>query len=431
VVVADGDLRTGGVTSSRPVADLLITGGLQVVTCAPVPGDPLGRVSEGVVAVVGDRIAAVGTRAEVEASCDVRVARVLDAAGGLVAPGFVDCHTHVVFGGSRAAEYAATTSGRLEEFRHAHGLTGILATVAMTRSASPQELFDTAADRLRRMFAHGTTTVESKSGYGLTTAHELRMLEVNRRLDRALPIDVFSTFLGAHAVPDGVDADWYTELVVREMIPAVRERGLAEFCDVYCDDGYFDIAQSRRILEAGLAAGLTPKIHADAYSATRGAELAVELGAVSIDHLNHTTKAAMHALAQGEVVGVVMPALDYAVSHPRPFDGRAMVEAGMTLALATDLCPGCWVESQQLVMAIAARSYGITSDAAFLAATAGGAQALGLTHDRGSLAPGKLADIQILDAGSIDDLVYRIGVNSVRSVIKRGVVHPNACGAPA
>ena len=343
-------------TSARPVIDLLVTGAAEVVTCAGTPADPLGRVSGGVVAIAGERIAAVGTRAEVEAVCDARGARVLDVAGDLVAPGFVDCHTHVVFGGSRAAEYAAATSGRLEEFRRAHELTGILATVALTRSAGLQELFESAADR---------------RAADVRARHDDRREQVRIRPDDAAravhargqpPARSRVADRRRQHVPRGArrsrghDADRYTELLVREMIPAVGERRLAEFCDVYCDDGYFDVAQSRRILEAGLAAGLAPKIHADAYSRTGGAELAVALGAISIDHLNHTSKAEMRALAEGGVVGVVMPALDYAVAHPRPFDARAMAEAGMTLALATDLCPGCWVESQQLVMAMAARS---------------------------------------------------------------------------
>jgi len=404
------------------VADLLITGAAEVLTCSPRGDDPLGRLTGGVVAVAGERIVAVGSRAEVEAACDARAAEVVDAGGGLVTPGFVDCHTHVVFGGSRAAEYAAATAGRLDDFRRRHA-TGIPATVAMTRAASSAVLFESAADRLRRMFAHGTTTVESKSGYGLTTEHELRLLEVNRRLDAELPVDVVSTFLGAHAVPDGIDADRYADLVVREMIPEVAAQGTAEFCDVYCDSGYFDVAQSHRILTAGAAVGLGVKLHADAYSAIGGSELAVELGAVSADHLNLTPETTMSRLAEGGVVGVIMPALDYAVAHPHPFDARAMLAAGMTLALATDICPGCWVESPQLVLAFAARRYGLTSSEALLAATSGGALALGLADSRGSLVAGKLADILLLDADSVDDLVYRIGVNAVRKVVKRGIVH--------
>jgi imidazolonepropionase len=206
------------------------------------------------------------------------------------------------------------------------------------------------------------------------------------------------------------------------MIPRVAEAGLAEFCDVYCDDGYYTVAETRRILEAGLAAGLKPKIHVDAYADIGGSALAVELPVVSADHLNYTGRAAMRAYAEAGLVGVVMPGLDFAVRHPRPFDARAMFAEGMTLALATDLCPGCWLESMQLVMQLACRLYAFSPEEALLAATVGAAQALGLA-DRGMLASGKLADIQVWDLPSFEDVIYRLGNNAVTMVIKRGKVY--------
>lgn len=416
--------------ADRPTADLVISGATEVVTCAGSNGDPLGRIPGGIVAIAGARILAAGLPEAVAADVSLDGARVLDAAGGVVAPGFVDCHTHLVFGGSRVEEYAATVGGRLDAFRAAGRPTGILATVEMTRAASADELAAAAASRLRGMLAHGTTTVESKTGYGLSIADELKMLEVNRRLDAEHPVDVISTFLGAHAVPEGKSRERYTDEVVEEMIPRVAESGLAEFCDVYCDEGYFTADQSRRILTAGMEAGLASKIHADAYSDSGGAELAAELGAVSADHLNHTPRPAMESMAASGVTGVLMPALDFAVAHPRPFDAREMLAAGMSIALATDLCPGCWVESQQLVMALAARLYGVPSEQALLATTIGGARALGL-DDRGTIEPGMLADVQVWDVTTPDELVYRIGRNAVTSVVKRGSVEVErgeACG---
>ena len=377
--------------ADRPGADLIISGASEVITCVSVPGDSLGRISGGVVAVAGDRIVDVGPAEAVANRVDLAGALVVDAGGGVVAPGFVDCHTHLVFGGSRVQEYAATVRGELDAFRAERPVTGILATVEMTRAASVEELTEDAAARLGAMFAHGTTTVESKTGYGLSPEHEMKMLEVNRRLSAGQPVDVVSTFLGAHAIPPGTSRRRYTDQLVGEMIPTVAEAGLASFCDVYCDEGYFTVEDSRRILEAGLDAGLGAKIHADAYSSSGGCELAVELGAVSADHLNHTDRRSMTRMAERGVVGVVMPALDFAVAHPRPFDARGMLASGMTLALATDLCPGCWVESQQLVMALAARLYGLPADVALRAATVGAAQALAL-DDRGLLQPGMLAD---------------------------------------
>ena len=406
--------------TERPRADLVVVNAGEVITCRAAGDDPLGTIADGVVAVAGELILDVGPAAEVARRVDISGATPLDAGGGIVAPGFVDCHTHVVFGGSRAEEYAATVSGQLERFGAGRS-TGILATVEMTRAASVDELTDAASARIEAMFACGTTTVESKTGYGLTPEHELKMLEVNQRLDHELPVDVVSTFLGAHAIPAGMSADRYTDEVVGEMIPRVAEAGLAAFCDVYCDQGYFSADQSRRILEAGLDAGLAAKIHADAYSDSGGARLAAELGAVSADHLNHTSRDDMRRLAEAGVTGVLMPGLDFAVAHPRPFDARAMLDAGITIALATDLCPGCWLESQQLVMALAARLYGIPPEQALLAVTAGGARALAL-NDRGVLAPGMLADIQVWDVDSHLDLIYKLGRNAVTTVVKRGRV---------
>ena len=399
---------------SEPRADLVVVNAGEVITCLPGGDYRLGMIADGIVAVAGERIVGVGTSDEVARRVDLSGATPLDAGGGIVAPGFVDAHTHVVFGGSRVEEYAAIVGGSLERFRASH-TTGILATVEMTRAATVEELTDSAAARIEAMALHGTTTVESKTGYGLTPEYELKMLEVNRRLDEAVAVDVISTFLGAHAIPEGMTAGRYTDQVVAEMIPHVAEAGLADFCDVYSAE------QSRRILEAGLDAGLAAKIHADAYSDHGGARLAAELGAVSADHLNHTGRGDMEALAECGVVGVLMPGLDVAVAHPRPFDARAMIDAGMTIALATDLCPGCWLESQQLVMALAARLYGIPADEALLAVTVGGARALAL-DDRGALAPGLLADLQIWDAGTHLDLVYKLGRNAVVTVVKRGRV---------
>jgi imidazolonepropionase len=289
----------------------------------------------------------------------------------------------------------------------------------MTRAASAAELTQSAAQRLAAMFAHGTTTVESKTGYGLTVDDEMKMLEVNRRLAAEQPMDIVSTFLGAHAIPPGTSPRAYTDVIVNEMLPQIAEEGLARFCDVYCDEGYFDLHDSRRILESGLAAGLQVKVHADAYSAIGASSLAAELDATSADHLNYTDAKTMARLAERGVSGVVMPALDFAVGHPRPFDARAMLASGMRLALATDLCPGCWVESQQLVMQLAARLYGISPTDAIRAATIEAAHAVGL-DDRGALERGKLADVQVWDVSAPEELVYKLGRNAVTTVVKRG-----------
>jgi imidazolonepropionase len=408
-------------TAPKLRADLLIANAAEVLTCAPVPGDLAGRIAGGAVAVAGERLVAVGPAAEVAALVDATAAQVIDASGKIVAPGFVDSHTHLVFGGSRVKEYAARLTRSLDAVRALGVPTGILATVEMTRAETLESLLASAALRLRRMLAHGTTTVESKSGYGLTVADELKLLGVNRRLISVQAVDVISTFLGAHAFPRDTPRERYVDSIVHEMIPRVAEAKLAEFCDVFCDEGYYTVAEARQILEAGLEAGLKPKIHADQYSAMGASELAAALGAVSADHLNYAEREAMRKLAGAGVVGVVTPALDFAVQHPRPFDARAMIEEGMTLALATDLCPAGWVESMFLVMQFACRQQRLSPEEALYASTVGGARALGLT-DRGSLAPGQLADIQIWDLPTFEDAIYRLGHNPVEAVVKRGEI---------
>ncbi|MBI3734479.1 MAG: imidazolonepropionase [Chloroflexi bacterium] len=408
---------------AKPRADLILIGATEIVTCVPASGDPIGRIRDGAIAIAGDHILAVGRTTEVMAQVDTGSAERVDASSKILAPGFVDCHTHLVFGGSRVQEYAARLTRDLADVQALGIPTGIIATVGMTRAESAAQLSMSAAQRLQRMFRSGTTTVESKSGYGLTIADELKLLEVNRALQAIQPVDIVSTFLGAHAFPREHSHGRYVDMVVHEMIPQVAERALAEFCDVFCDDGYFSANESRRILEAGRAAGLKPKIHADQYAAIEGSAVAAQAGVVSADHLNYTTRADMQRLAEAGVVGVVTPALDFAVRHPRPFDARAMLAEGLTLALATDLCPACWVESMQLVMTLACRLYRLSPEEALYAATVGGAKALGL-DDRGRLAPGQLADIQVWDLPSFEDVVYRIGNNAVVAVVKRGKLHP-------
>jgi imidazolonepropionase len=408
--------------SLLPKADLILRGAAEVLTCVPAGADLIGRRPGASVAIAGERILAIGLPEELAHQVDATAAQVIDVAGKILAPGFVDPHTHLVFGGSRAQEYAARMTRSAEEVRALGIPAGIRATVEMTRRESTASLVESAAGRLARMLRHGTTTVESKSGYGLTVETELDMLRVNLRLREIQPIDVVSTFLGAHDFPREVPREKYLDSVIHEMIPRAAGAGLAEFCDVYCDAGYYTADESRRILEAGIAAGLKPKIHVDAYADIGGSAMAAGLPVVSADHLNYTSRAAMRAYAAAGVVGVVMPGLDFAVRHPRPFDARAMFDEGMTLALATDLCPGCWLESMQLVMQLACRLYAFSPEEALYAATAAAAQAVGL-DDRGALAPGKLADIQVWDLPSFEDVIYRLGNNAVTMVVKRGRIY--------
>jgi imidazolonepropionase len=322
----------------EPRADLIIIGATEVLTCVPTSDDLIGRRAGVSIAIAGEHIIAVDSLSQVTQQVDTTGAQVVDATDKIVAPGFVDPHTHLVFGGSRSQEYAARMTLSPAEVQALGIPTGIQASVDMTRAATLETLTASAAERLQRMFRHGTTTVESKSGYGLSPQKEIEMLQVNQRLQAAGPVDVVSTFLGAHDFPRDVPRERYLASLIHEMTPQVAEEGLAEFCDVYCDEGYYTVEESRRILESGLQAGLKAKIHVDAYANIGGAAMAAELGVVSADHLNYTDRPSMQKLAERGVVGVVMPGLDFAVGHPRPFDARALLAEGVTLALATDLC---------------------------------------------------------------------------------------------
>ncbi|GIO05595.1 imidazolonepropionase [Brevibacillus reuszeri] len=402
-------------------ASLIIQNAAEVVTCRGADVSSVERIPGGWVAIAGEEIIAVGTREQVAAEVDMEHADVIDASGKVVAPGFVDCHTHLVFGGSRVQEYAAKmTIDDPTELARLGIQTGIQVSVEMTRKATEEQLFQTARERLARMLHAGTTTVESKSGYGLTTTDEIKMLHVNAKLAKIMPVDIISTFLGAHGWPAHLPKEVYMGVLLDEMIPWVSGLGIATYCDVWCDDGHFTAQESEKILRAALDAGLQPKIHTDAYSYVGGSDLAAEMGMVSADHLNYTPPAVMQKLANAGVTGVLMPALDFAVRHPRPFDARAMIDSGMTVALATNLCPGCWTESMQFVMALACRLYRMSPAEALRAATIGGAMALGLGNDRGSIEVGKLADLQIWSVQAYEHVIYQLGGNVVERVIKRG-----------
>lgn len=412
----------------KPKADAYVTGASEIVTGLSQDLSTLVRTTHASLAIKNGRILAFGPTVQVEAEVDVSGATVIDVAGKMVAPGFVDCHTHLVFGKSRSREFSLKMTMPPSEIE-AMGLdVGIPASIRMTRQTAEDELFDSAMDRLSRMLRHGTTTVESKSGYGINWPDELKMLRVNRRLADAQPLDIVSTFLGAHDFPPEIDRNRqservsYIETLIQEMIPQVAESGLAEFCDIYCDDGYYTAEESRRILQAGINLGMRAKIHTDAYSGIGGSALSADLPAISADHLNYTSSEEMKAMAKAGVVGVILPALDFAVAHPRPVAARPMIEAGMTLALGTNLNPGNWTESMRFVILLACRNHAMSLKEAFLAATIGAAKAIGRGNDIGSLERGKKADLQVWDIPEFEHLIYRMDHNPVVSVIKNGRV---------
>ncbi len=381
----------------------------------------LGIVEDGALYAEGERIVDVGPTAEV-LDRHSRASVTIDATGQTVLPGFVDAHTHAVFAGTREHEVDWKAQGMGYREIAARG-GGILHTVRATREAREEDLVRTAAERLRSMLAFGTTTIEVKSGYGLRTADELKVLRAAEEAGRAAGVDVVRTFLGAHAIPPEFEgqADAYVDLVSGEMVDAVATARLASCCDVFVDDGYFTAEQGRRILGRAKSAGLAPKVHADELADSGGAALAAELGATSADHLLHSSPEGIDALARTAVVGVLLPATSL-VSHLPFADGRRLIAAGVPVALGTDFNPNCWCESTQLTIALACHHNGLLPAEAVVAATINAAHAVGLADEVGSLEPGKLADLVILGVPSYRHLGYRIGGNAARVVIKRGAV---------
>ncbi|ASN06189.1 imidazolonepropionase [Virgibacillus necropolis] len=407
--------------NQKEKADLVITNANEVLTCTGDKADSIGKIIDGWIAISGEKIIAVGSKEDVTQNVDIEQAEIIDATGKVVAPGFVDSHTHTVFGGSRVEEYAAKmTTSDPEELKRRGIETGVMVSVNKTRNASNQELYQSTEKKIKGMLESGTTTVEVKSGYGLSTKDEMKILEVASELNNNSEMDIVNTFLGAHGWPDDMTKENYIDQIIEEMIPQVKERNLATFHDVWIEDSHFDVEDTRRMLEAGEKAGLKSKVHTDAYSYIGGSDLAAEMKVVSADHLNFTPPEVMKKMADAGVIGVLMPSLDFAVAHKRPFDARSMIDNGLTVALATNLNPGNWTESMQFVMVLACRLYGMSPEEAIRAATINGAKSLELDQDRGSIEKGKLADIQIWDIPSYEHVIYRLGSNVVDRVIKRG-----------
>jgi imidazolonepropionase len=409
-------------TKVKTKIDLLISNAAEAVTNTGEGAAGIAVVTNAWIAIKDEKIVGVGSEKEINADFDTSKSKIIDATGKVVAPGFVDSHTHLVFNGTRVEEYAVKVTGndpgKLKEL----GITtGPNRTIELTRDASSEDLFQQAKVRMMTMLNYGITTIESKSGYGLTTESEIKILEVGRRLGEETPVDVLNTFLGAHGFPDGMSKSEYLNIIINDMIPKVGELKLAEFCDAWCDDGYFTAEESKQILTAGLEYGMKPKLHADAYSYIGGSDLAVEMDMVSVDHMNYTPVEVMEKLAKSDVIAVLMPALDFAVGHKKPFDARKMLDLGVKVALATDLCPASYTQSMQFVINLACRLYEFSVEEAIKAATYGGAKALDL-DDRGMIEVGKLADLQIWDISSYAHIAYEFGTNVVETVIKDGKV---------
>ncbi len=411
---------------------MLIHSASQVLTLAggPQRGADLGRlgiIPDGAVLIREGRIAALGPSAELLAAHPGEER--LDACGQVLMPGFIDPHTHLIWAGDRAAEFEMRLEGKTYlEILAAGG--GILSTVRRTRQADVQALLDETRPRAMQMLAHGTTTAEAKTGYGLETGSELRMLEALIALDEEGPLEIAITFLGAHAIAPEYkgDPDGYTAHICTEMLPAVQRWWQAHaparplpYVDVFCETGAFNLEQSRRILETARGLGFPLKIHADEFDNLGGASLAAELGAISADHLVKTSPADIAALARSDTVAVGLPCTPFGLAEREYTPARAILETGGLLALASDLNPGtAWCGNMQFTIALACRYMRLTPAQAIAAATINAAAAIGRAGQIGSLEPGKQADLILLSVPDYRHLGYQFGTNLVRQVIKKG-----------
>jgi imidazolonepropionase len=418
---------------SNDKADIVILNASELLTLKG-PGRPrigselrdLGAVEDavedGAVVVKSGQVLAVGKTESIKAEFEEGADVVIDAKGKLVMPGFVDCHNHLVFAGSREDELEMKIGGMsYVEISKRGG--GILSTVKATRNASVYQLVEQAMKRLDLMLKYGTTTAEAKSGYGLNMDDELKMLKAIEKLNVDSPIDLVSTFLGAHALPpEFPDLEGYTNGLVNTILPRIAAETSAEFCDVFCDEGYFDVDQSMRILRKAQELGMKAKVHADELKGTGGAELAAEVGAVSAEHLIHPSDKGLRSMAEKGVIGVLLPASSYCMMSSTYADARRLIDSGVPVALATDLTPNSWTESMQFVISLACYNLKMLPSEAVCASTINAAHAISRGEHIGSLEEGKLADIIVLDVPNHMHIPYHFGVDLVERVIKSGRV---------
>ncbi len=416
-------------------SSLLITGVSQLLTLrgrGPRRGDSLsnlGLIEDGALLVRDGLIAAVGTRAEVEKLAEARAAEKLDLGRRVALPGFVDSHTHLIHAASRAEEYELKIAGAsYEEIARKGG--GILNSVKKLRAATSEALKKRALAALKQFAAYGTTTVEAKSGYGLDVTSELKILRLHKELAAEQPLEIVSTFLGAHVVPaeyrgkaDG--AERYIELMERNMLPEIGENRLAEFCDVFCDRGAFTVEQSKRVLQAGRQWGLAPRLHAEQLSRTGAARLAILMRAASCDHLEKVNRADIAALGKSETVATLLPGCDFHLGLKQYAPARALIEAGAIVSLATDYNPGTSPTlSMPMILSLACTQLRMTPAETIAAATINAAYALRREKTIGSLEVGKQADIAVFEVAEYREIPYYFGVNHCWMTVKRGrVIH--------
>ncbi|NHJ86550.1 MAG: imidazolonepropionase [Asgard group archaeon] len=413
-------------------ADIIIIHANELVTLDSKFGAPrigssmseLAIINDGAIAIKDDKIAFVGTTEELHKSVNITSStNIIDATNKLVTPGFVDPHVHLIFAGSREKELSMKLAGKTYlEILEAGG--GILKTVRETRKASIEDLVSNGRKILDKMLEYGTTTVEAKSGYGLTVEDEIKSLKAANLLNANHPIDLVITFLGAHAIPPEFkdNTEGYVDLVVNEMIPKIAKDNLAEFCDVFCEKGIFTVDQTRRILLAAKEYGIKTIIHIDEIVDTNGAALAAELNAVQTGHLLQSNDTGLKQMAKEKVIATLLPGTPFCLMLKDYAPARKMIEYGVPIAIATDLNPNCWTESMQIIIVLSCYNMKMSPAEALTAATLNAACAIQRENTIGSLEIGKKADIAIFEVPNHYFLSYQFGVNLISKVIKNGKV---------
>ena len=416
--------------------DLLIKHAAQLVTPRLLPTNArrmgeLHIIEDGGLAVRDDTIIAVGTTSEILSLAENDVPQcVIDARNKVVLPGFVDCHTHPIFMETREHEFNMRIQGKSYlEIAAAGG--GIRSSVRKIRQASKDQIIEAVLPRLDQFIKHGTTTIEAKSGYGLSLEDEIKSLEVIQQLNKQHPLDLVPTFLGAHEIPDEYQSrrEAYIELIIKRMIPLVAERKLAEFCDIFIEEGVFSVEEGRQILTVAREAGLAPKVHGNQMTANGAAALSAELGAISAEHLDHITPEEIEQIASAGVIPVLLPGAVFYLNLEKYAPARAMIDAGLPVAISTDYNPGsCMTEAMAIIITIACIKMRMLPTEAIIGATLNAAMAIGRQDSIGSLDVGKKADIVIWDMPNYEHLAYHFGVNLAQTVIKSGkIIREKSC----
>ncbi|NLD18575.1 MAG: imidazolonepropionase [Tissierellia bacterium] len=408
------------------MTQILLKNCKELLTIREDAEDLIGILYNESVLIEGERIKKVGKFEDITKDYPLEDVEIIDCSNNVVLPGYVDSHTHLIFGKSRVHEFVELFTKTPEEVKKTLDLVGLASSMDSTVNATDEELYESSMLKLNRMLKSGTTTIEIKSGYGIDKDTELRMLRVIKALTGEAKQKIFATYLGAHYFDLEMGKEKYIDFMIEEVMPIIYEENLAQFNDVWCDDGYYTAEESYKVLKAGIKYGMTPAMHTECYSAIGGAQVAAKLKAANAGHLNFVTKEDIELLRDAGVVGILLPGTDFSVNHPVPFDPRPMIDGGMEIAIATNLNPGNWVENMDIALILACRNHKMTDKEAIRAATLGGAKALRIDEECGSIEEGKLADIQIRNSDSYKNIVYKFGVDEMNCVIKSGeIVYKN------